>query len=135
MVEGGHRAVYYGQDDEHFVYEESAKDVEPQFHYSAYVTWTGLDADALSVLGLGDMAPGAVGALWSAARNGIRDHFAGRRRQRRREQVARWKKQHVHPYEGEPTTEAEKGERAVFDVVSAALSPQISAKKYGHGRQ
>jgi hypothetical protein len=126
---GSHRAIYYGQDDEHFVHEEPAKDVESQFRYSAYVTWAGLNNEALSVLGLGDMAGGAVGALWTAARRAIRDHFARRRRERRREQVVTWKQQKIYPYEGEPKTEAEKAERAVFDVVSGALSPQISTRK------
>lgn len=126
---GSHRAIYYGQDDEHFVHEEPARDVEPQFSYSAYVTWAGLDNNALSVLGLGDLAGGAVGALWNAARDAIRDHFARRRRERRREQVIKWKQQEIYPYRGEPKTETERAERAVFDVVSGALSTQISTRK------
>jgi histidine kinase/DNA gyrase B/HSP90-like ATPase len=126
---GSHRAIYYGQDDEHFIHEESAKDVESQFRYSAYVTWDGLDDEAASLVGLGDMAGGAVSALWNATRDAIRSHFAGRRRERRREQVIKWKQQKIYPYEGEPKTEAEKAERAVFDVVSGTLSPQISTKK------
>ena len=126
---GKHRAIYYGPDKEHFLHEESAKDLESLFRYSAYVTWDGLDHDALAVIGLGDLAGGNVGALWNAARDAIREHFASRRRERRREQVARWKQDKVYPYEGEPTTETEKAERAVFDVVSGALSPQISSKK------
>lgn len=125
---GSHRAIYYGQDGEHFLYEESAKDVESQFRYSAYVTWDGFDDEALSTVGLGDMATGPVAALWSAAREGIREYFAGRRRERRREQVTKWKKDKVYPYEGEPQSEPEKAERAVFDVVSGALSPQIPSK-------
>lgn len=31
---GTHRAVYYGQDGGHFLYEESAKDVEPRYRYA-----------------------------------------------------------------------------------------------------
>jgi hypothetical protein len=126
---GTHRAIYYGWDNEHFLYEESAKDVEPQFRFSAYVTWEGLDDDALSVVGLGDMAGGSIAALWNAARDGIRDHFNARRRLRRREQVTKWKNDKVYPYVEEPKSETERAERAVFDVVSGALSTQISAKK------
>ncbi|MGL5826328.1 MAG: ATP-binding protein, partial [Nocardioides sp.] len=125
---GKHRAIYYGQDNEHFVHEESANDVEPQFRYSAYVTWAGLDHEALSVLGLGDMAGGAVGALWTAARSGIREHFSNRRREGRREQLAKWKQDKVYPYKEEPKTATEKAERAVFDVVSGALAPQIPSR-------
>ena len=125
---GRHRAISYGQDSEHFVHEESAKDLESQFTYSAYVTWAGLDHDALAVIGLGDMADGAVGALWNGARDAIRDHFTTRRRERRREQVTKWKKDKVYPYKGEPKSDTEKAERAVFDVVSGALSPHIPTK-------
>ncbi|MFT4289499.1 ATP-binding protein [Nocardioides sp.] len=125
---GKHRAIYYGQDAEHFVHEESAKDVEPQFQYSAYVTWDGLDHDALSVIGLGDMAGGAVGALWTAAREGIHQHFTNRRRERRKEQLDKWKKDKVYPYEGEAATETEKAERAVFDIVSGALAGQLTGR-------
>jgi hypothetical protein len=126
---GMHRAIYYGKDEEHFLHEESAKDCEPRFRFSAYVTWDRLDDEALSVIGLGDMAGGAVGSLWAAAREGIRDHFANRRRERRREQVIKWKQDKVYPYPDEPKTEAERAERALFDVVSGALSAQISTKK------
>jgi hypothetical protein len=126
---GKHRAVYYGADDKHFLYEESAKDLEPQFSYSAYVTWDGLNHDAISLLPLGDMGPGEVGSLWQAARRAIREHFTERRRGRRRDQVAKWKKDRVYPYEGEPKTESERAERVVFDVVSGTLSQQISSKR------
>jgi hypothetical protein len=123
---GTHRAIYYGPDDEHFVHEESAKELEPPFSYSAYVTWEGLSHDAVAMLPLGDMAGGAVGGLWNATRDAIHEHFHARRRERRRAQVAEWKKNKTYPYEGEPRTEAEKAERAVFDVVSGTLSQQIS---------
>jgi hypothetical protein len=77
---GSHRAIYYGRDREHFLYEESARDIEPNFRFSAYVTWDGLDHDALSVIGLADMTQGPVSGLWTATRTGLRDHFASRRR-------------------------------------------------------
>lgn len=124
-----HRAIYYGQDAEHFVYEESAQDVEPQFRYSAYVTWEGLDHNALSMIGLGNMAEAPVGALWAAARDGIRAHFTERRRARRREQLEKWKNERVYPFDGEATTETEKAERAIFDVVAGTIAPQIPTKK------
>jgi hypothetical protein len=123
-----HRAIYYGQDAEHFVHEESAKDIESQFRYSAYVTWEGLDQEALSLLGLGDMSDAPVGALWTAVREGIRAHFSNRRRERRREQLEKWKSEEIYPYKGEPVSEAEKAERAVFDVVAGTLAPQITSK-------
>ncbi|WP_330251411.1 ATP-binding protein [Nocardia sp. NBC_00565] len=126
---GKHRAIYFGPDEDHFPYEESGSDIEGQFAYSAYVTWPGLGTAQLALLGLGDMAPEPVGELWQAIRKAIREHFAGRRRERRREQVDQWKETGAYPYQGEPASEPERAERAVFDVVSGTLVPHISKNK------
>lgn len=126
---GKHRTLHFGADNEHFVYDESLRDLEPSFNYSAYVTWRGFDQEALSTIGLGDAAQGDVGPLYIAARKAISEHFINRRRQRRREQVKKWQEDQIYPYEGEPRTETERAERAVFDVVSGTLSTQISGKK------
>lgn len=123
------RAIYYGQDAEHFVHEESAVDVETQSRYSAYVTWDGLDHDALTLIGLGDMTDAPVGALWTAAREGIREHFRNRRRERRREQIDKWKADNVYPFEGEAKSETEKAERAIFDVVAGTIAQQVPTRK------
>jgi hypothetical protein len=40
----------------------------------------------------------------------------------------KWKKDNVYPYQGEPQSEPERAERAVFDVVSGTLSTQIPSK-------
>lgn len=124
-----HRAIYYGKDEEHFVYEEPAIDVETRSRYSAYVTWAGLDHDALSVIGSGDMTDAPVGALWIAPRKGIREHFGSRRRKRRHEQVERGKADKVYPFEGEAQSETEKAERAIFDVVAGTIGQQVPARK------
>lgn len=126
---GKHRAIYYGPDEHHFPVEEPGGEVEGQYSFSAYVTWDGLNHDAVAVLGLGDMAPEPINQLWRASRRAIREHFNRRRRERRREQVEKWKETGVYPYQGEPATEPEKAERAVFDVVSGALVPHISKQK------
>lgn len=94
---GKHRAVSFGPDADHFPYETSGTPFENRFTYSAYVTWNKLGIDELAALGLGDMAPDAVGELWTAAREAIRDHFNARRRERRREQVEHWKETGVYP--------------------------------------
>lgn len=126
---GKHRAVSFGPDADHFPYETSGTPFENQFTYSAYVTWNKLGIDELAALGLGDMAPDAVGELWTAVREAIRDHFNARRRERRREQVEHWKETGVYPYKSEPANETERAERAVFDVVSGTLVPHISKTK------
>lgn len=75
------------------------------------------------------MAPDPVGQLWTSARGAIHDHFASRRREKRREQIDQWKESGIYPYQGEPITESEKAERAVFDVVSGTLVSHISTTK------
>jgi hypothetical protein len=127
---GKHRAVYFGPDDDHFPYEEPGTDFESQFAYSTYVTWSGLGQDELAVLGLRDMAPGDVGELWKAVRAAIQEHFVARRRERRREQVKQWKELGIYPYQGEPTSDPERAERAVFDVVSGTANLVASRHKF-----
>jgi hypothetical protein len=125
---GKHRAVYFGPDDDHFPYEESGRDFESQFAYSAYVTWPCLGKAELAVLGLHDMAPGDIGELWTAIRKALHEHFSARRRDRRRAQVKQWKESGVYPYQGEPASDPERAERAVFDVVSGTLVQHISQR-------
>lgn len=128
---GKHRAVYFGEDAERFVVEASGSELEAQAAYSAYVTWPEFDTESLADLGLGDMAPDPAGAVWRATRTAVKDHFSARRRARRRDQIDEWKSKGIYPYETEPTTEADKAERAVFDIVSSALVPQIPKRKDG----
>ena len=45
--------------------------------------------------------------------------------------MRQWKEAGVYPYQGDPATEPEQAERAVFDVVSGALNPHISRRKTG----
>lgn len=128
---GKHRAVYFGEDAERFVVEVSGAELESQALFSAYVTWPGFDAESLSALGLADMAPDPAGAVWRATKTAIRDHFGSRRRSRRRDQIDEWKAKGIYPYAEEPATDADKAERAVFDIVSSAIVPQIPKRKDG----
>ena len=85
-----------------------------------------MSPSVLGLLRLGDLAPEPESDLRQAVRQAVREHFASRRRERRREQLQDWKDKGVYPYQGEPATEPEQAERAVFDVVSGALAPHIS---------
>lgn len=125
---GKHRAIYFGPDEQHFIHEEPGSDVEGQYSYSAYVTWSGLTTESASTLGLGDMAPAPISDLWRAVRRTLREHFVTRRREHRREQIKQWKVSGVYPYQGEPSSESEQIERTVFDVVSNTLVPHISKR-------
>lgn len=128
---GKHRAVYFGEDDERFAVEVSGAELENQAAFSAYVTWPGFDVESLAALSLSDMAPDPAGAVWRATKAAIRDHFASRRRSRRRDQIEEWKTKGIYPYADEPVTEVDKAERAVFDIVSSAIVPQIPKRKDG----
>ena len=125
---GKHRMIYYGPDVQHFTFEESGTDVESQFTYSAYVTWSGL-RDQADQLALGELAPDPINEVWRTARRAIREHFIAQRRLRRREQVKIWKDTGVYPYQGEAVSEPEIAERTVFDVISGTLSPQIARNR------
>jgi Histidine kinase-, DNA gyrase B-, and HSP90-like ATPase len=122
--QGIHRMIYYGPDSEHFTFEENGSQTEGHFSYSAYVTWPGL-TDQAGYLQLGELAPEPLNEVWRLAHDIVRSHFAMRRRERRREQVQRWKETGIYPYQGEAVSEPEQAERALFDVVSGTLSPQI----------
>lgn len=126
---GKHRAIYYGPDDHHFLTEESGSDVERQISFSAYVTLPAFDEDSLRLLALGDMAPEEISGVWESVREAIRGHFTSRRSELRRKQIDVWKENGSYPYKEEPQTEAETAERAVFDVISGAVSTHIPKKK------
>ncbi|WP_258132371.1 ATP-binding protein [Microbacterium sp. MYb62] len=94
---GKHRAVYFGEDEERFTVEVSGAELENQAAFSAYVTWPGFDVDSLAVLSLSDMAPDPAGAVWRATKAAIREHFASRRRSKRRDQIDEWKTKGIYP--------------------------------------
>jgi len=105
----------------YFPFETSGSGFESQFAYSAYASRSSLGIDGLGLLGLGDLAQGAVGNLWDAARTAVGEHFTARGRERRREQIARWKENGIYPDKGDPTNGTERAERAALDVVAGTL--------------
>lgn len=126
---GHERHAYFGADDSHWVWDEPADDLDRQYPYSAYITWNGATPEQLGQVSLHDGAVEPVSSMWTAVRDAVRDHFDQRRQGERRLQIAAWKDQGVYPYEGKPGTDAEKVERAVFDVLSGTLAHQISRTK------
>lgn len=124
------RTIHFGADGTHFSYEQGATQLEPRFPFTAYVTWDKLGTDELATLGLGEMAPEPVATLWIEVEEQVRKHFAARRRRARGEQIRAWKDAGVYPYQGKPSSEMEKAERAVFDVISGTLSPHIATDNH-----
>jgi hypothetical protein len=120
------RMLHIGSDGTHFPHEEAATRLEAHYPFTAYVTWDKLGLDELSVLGLHTMAPEPVDLLWKALDETIRQHFIDRRRRQRGEQIKKWRTSGVYPYKGRPANDAEKAERAVFDVISGTLASHIA---------
>ena len=119
------RSVHAGVEDDRFIFDQERSPWEAKFPFSAYLTFPG-QQDGVGTLSLGDAAPEPIGDGWARAEKAVREHFATRRLKQRREQVQEWKDQGIHPYPNtEPATEAERAERAVFDVVAGTLAPYV----------
>jgi len=100
------------------------------FRYSAYVLWDGMPEHQNEwLLTQLETTPSILGVLLAEVEQALETHFGSRRAQRRRELVEEWKAGSVYPYDGEPTTEEEKVERATFDVVATAIRRHIPSGK------
>ncbi|HJP69258.1 MAG TPA: hypothetical protein VJ846_10180 [Sphingomicrobium sp.] len=98
--------------------------VASDFTYSAYVMWPPM-AEHRHEWMLGDSDETLVGSLLTAARARLDEHFEARRAAQRRKLVIDWKEKQTYPYRGEATSDAEKAERATFDVVATAIRRHI----------
>lgn len=103
----------------------------PDFTYSAYLLWDEMpqhhDQWPLARM---ETAPTVLGALLKELDQVVDDYLDARRAERRREMVEDWKLGHVYPYQGEPSSEEEKVERATFDVVATSIRRHIPKDKY-----
>lgn len=98
----------------------------PDFQYSAYVLWDQMPSHANEwMLARLEQEPSIIGALLTAIRHSLEEHFEAKRAERRREFVEGLKQRKTYPYAGEPSTEEEKVERASFDVVVTAIRDHI----------
>ncbi|MFD0904651.1 ATP-binding protein [Actinomadura sediminis] len=129
---GRHHSIYYGESTDHAVFEHDAKDIEPRYNFSLYVAWPGI-GDSSNEIALGELAPSPYAELVRDVKAAIREYFEWRRRQDRRSQIEIWKNSGAYPYKEPPKTEAEKVERATFDLVSGALSAHIAQGKASAG--
>jgi Histidine kinase-, DNA gyrase B-, and HSP90-like ATPase len=129
---GTHRQLYFADPSGQISHAEDGQNLEPQFSYSAYISWPGL-GDSADLVSLGTLAPEPIPDLVSKASEIIQRHFRSRRRQTRRRQIELWKKQGIYPFEGEPGDETERIERILFDVVSGTLSGQVATTRLEAG--
>lgn len=102
----------------------------PDFTYSAYMLWDDMpqhhDQWPLARM---ETTPTVLGVLLKELDQVLDDYLDTRRAERRRELVEEWKSGHVYPYDGDPSSEEEKVERATFDVVATTIRRHIPKDK------
>ncbi|WP_112465410.1 ATP-binding protein [Streptomyces triticisoli] len=94
----------------------------PGFEFTAHLSWSGFDDVDSEDLAFTDWAPdGPAADVLSAARDRLRGHFRTRVDERRREQVAQWRREGIYPYAGDATDEKDRAERETFDAVATTV--------------
>ena len=97
----------------------------PGFNFTAYVLWDAMpEHQGDFLLGEGRL-DSHVGALITATRDKLREHFKLRAVEQRREVVQQWKADGVYPYAGEAETDTDTVERETFDLVATTVHRQI----------
>lgn len=97
---------------------------KPGVHFTAYLLWDGL-REHVNVIALAEWEESEVAPLINLARATIKQHLAQRDRERRREQIDKWKSANVYPYEGAPTEPVQVVERQVFDEVATTIARKL----------
>lgn len=91
------------------------------FHFSAYLKSTFISSlHQDNRLDLAEMVP-ALAKATEEARNKIKEVFRERASERAKLVVEDWKTQKLYPYEGEATTQIERAERQIFDIVAVTV--------------
>ena len=96
------------------------------FHFSAYLKSPLISAlHRDNRLELAEMVPALTKAV-DEARQKIKDIFRDRASERAKIVVEDWKAQNLYPYEGEATTQIERAERQIFDIVAVTVQEATS---------
>ncbi|MBW8800329.1 MAG: ATP-binding protein [Streptomyces sp.] len=94
----------------------------PGFEFTAHLTWAGFDDVDAEELAFTDWASnGPHAEVLAAAREQLKVHFRARVDERRREQVAQWRREGIYPYTGQPADALERTERETFDAVATTV--------------
>ncbi|MFC8712052.1 ATP-binding protein [Streptomyces sp. NPDC057197] len=102
----------------------------PGFEFTAHLSWGGFDDVDSEQLAFTDWAPdGPPAEVLAAARDQLRAHFRARVDERRREQVAEWRRDGIYPYAGRPGDERERAERETFDAVATTIFRHLPKSK------
>ncbi|MGW2043813.1 ATP-binding protein [Streptomyces sp. NPDC001858] len=94
----------------------------PGFEFTAHLTWGGFDDIDSEALAFTDwVSHGPLADALGAARDQLRIHFRARVDERRREQVAEWRREGIYPYTGQPVGARDRTERETFDAVATTV--------------
>ncbi|WEH34012.1 ATP-binding protein [Streptomyces sp. AM 4-1-1] len=94
----------------------------PGFHFTAYLSWPGFEAEETGDLTYADWAPdGTAAEVVARAREQMRTHFRSRADERRQELVDEWRSDGIYPYQGDPGSNQERAERETFDAVATTV--------------
>ncbi len=91
------------------------------FHFSAYLKSSVVsELHQHNALDVAEMVPRLAAAV-EEARGKIKQLFRERASERAKVVVDEWKAQQVYPFEGEATTQIERAERQIFDIVAVTV--------------
>ncbi|WP_282700744.1 ATP-binding protein [Streptomyces sp. CC219B] len=94
----------------------------PGFEFTAHLTWAGFDDVDAEDLAFTDWASnGPHAEVLATARDQLKIHFRARVDERRREQVAQWRRDGIYPYAGDAADERERAQRETFDAVATTV--------------
>ena len=98
----------------------------PGFNFTAYIKSEFFrELDSINQLGLPELHPD-VQTILKIAKNKIKEHFRLRLLDEQRMVVARWKKEHIYPYEDKPNLgPVEVAERQVFDILAVNVESYL----------
>ncbi|MFE4198105.1 ATP-binding protein [Paenarthrobacter sp. NPDC056912] len=93
----------------------------PGFNFTAYIKWEGFKEHAAN-LALADFAPDSVQAVLAAGRVAMKSYFSDRVRSRGSELVKAWKDDDIYPFKEQPSSEVERAERELFEIVAVTAA-------------
>ena len=130
----GDQTIYLCDADQIPVSEQETRRRYNEFHFTAYVLWeqiNGLVFGGQLLHQLGDDT--IFAALEAQLDEELSRHFDERQAQKRRELVDDWKRQKLYPYTSDPSSEADRIERATFDVVATSIRKFIPRQRQSGG--
>lgn len=112
-------------------YEMLSRPAAP-FHWTAYVLWAGFaDSELMSHADL-HVPQVRHRQLIDAAESALRSFIHEQHDRRRAALVQKWKDEGSYPFRAEPTSQIEKIERQLFDVVAVVASPRLGRTVKDH---